>query len=161
MKRFPPLVRAIVAGALAALITSTLFLALDLTGMFRAIGVPMAAPPNFVPWYVEKIAEGAIVGMIFLIPLAMDVPHRTRGLVIGLLPAARLYFWTYPTMGIGLFGIRLGFGVVFFALLFSLLLGFLTGWLLDRWELGGPLAERLGRDGGDDDISEPGGGAGQ
>ena len=136
MKRLHTLIKVLLAGALAGLGMAILFLILDLLGIFASLGISMATPANLVPWLPQKILEGALFALLFLIPALSMGAQWIRGLVFGLIPTVRLWFIAYPMADLGWLGLNLGIGVPVTALVLSLGWGVLAGWLLDRWEGG-------------------------
>lgn len=142
VSRLPPFLQVILAGVFASLLTSLIFLALDLSGAFATLGVPMGAPPDFLPWLGIRLLYGGFFALLLLLPFFGTWILWQKGLLIGLIPAAELFFYRYPfDKGIGFFGLDVGISVPIVALFFSLLWGAMTGWLLTRFGFPDPATD--------------------
>ena len=135
MQRAKPFLKVLIAGALAGLAMSLVFLAFDLSGVFHTLGVRMSLPLDLARWVVEKLAEGALFALLFLVPVLAGQRHWERGLVVSAFPSAKLLLWSYPSLGFGFFGMKLGWEIPFVAIAFYLFWGAVAGLLLDRFGL--------------------------
>jgi hypothetical protein len=133
--RAKPFLKVLIAGALAGLVMSLVFLAFDLFGVFHTLGISMSVPPDLGRWMVIKVVEGALFCLLFLVPLLADSRHWERGLVVSIFYSAKVLVWDYPTQGIGFFGVRLGWEIPFVAIAFYLFWGVVAGLLLERFGL--------------------------
>jgi hypothetical protein len=136
LSKLPPFLQTLLAGGLAALATSVLIWAFTVTGVFVALHIPVAAPPDPAPWYAWRIVWGCIFGLFFFVPLLTDLREAARGLVVSILPILKLFLWDYPQGGQGWFGLNLGILLTVTAVVTWLLWGLLAGLLLDWWSFG-------------------------
>ena len=142
MRTLPPFPQAIIAGGISALLTSVLIWVCTLTGLFAILAIPVAAPPDSGAWFAWRTLWGAVFGVFFLIPLLVEVRESVRGLLVSIVPIAKLLLWDYPQGPEGWFGLNLGPLLPITAVVLWLIWGVLAGWLLDLWGFGGvPLAE--------------------
>lgn len=133
MNRLPVIPQVVVAGALAALVTSLVIWILSGIGIFIVLGVPIGTPPDLVPWFLERVVRGLLYALLFLVPLGQSAPQWQRGLLVAAAPLAELFLWRYPVGGQGWFGLGLGVMLPIAAIVIWLLWGMLAGWLLQRW----------------------------
>lgn len=124
--------QAVLAGAVAALITSVLIWLLSVTQLLVVLGVPIDASGVGLFWFVWRIVRGAAWALLFLIPVLRGRPEWQRGLLVGVPPALKLLLYDYPAEGRGLFGLESGVGLPLGALFFWLLWGTLAGLILAR-----------------------------
>ena len=142
MRTLPPFPQAIIAGGISALLTSVLIWICTLTGLFAILAIPVAAPPDSGSWFAWRTLWGAVFGVFFLIPLLVEVRESVRGLLVSIVPIAKLLLWDYPQGPEGWFGLNLGPLLPIAAVVLWLIWGVLAGWLLDLWGFGGvPVAE--------------------
>jgi len=133
VSRLPPFLQVILAGILASLLTSLIFLGFDLGGVFHGLGIPIRAEDDLIRWFGVRLIFPGFLALLLLLPVLTDWRLWQRGLLIGLIPAAELFLYRYPfDKKIGFFGLDLGLSVTLSALFFSLLWGAMTGWLLHK-----------------------------
>lgn len=133
MNRLPVIPQVVVAGALAALVTSVVIWILSGIGIFIVLGVPIGMPANPLPWFVERVVYGLVFGLLFLVPLWQSAPQWQRGLLAAAVPLADLFLRRYPMEELGWFGLNAGASLPIAAIVIWLLWGMLAGWLLQRW----------------------------
>jgi len=141
VRNLPPFPQALIAGGLSALLTSVLIWVFTITGLFAVAAIPVAAPADPGSWFAWRTLWGAVFGVFFLIPLLADVRESVRGLLVALVPIAKLLLWDYPQGPEGWFGLNLGALLPITAVVLWLIWGALAGWMLDRWGFGGVPAE--------------------
>ena len=124
MSRLPPFLQVIIAGVIASLLTSLIFLAFDLSGVFTGLGILLSAPPDFLPWLGIRLMYGGFFALLLLVPILTNWRLWQRGLLFGLIPALYLFLWKWPfVQNVGFFGMKLGISVPITGLFFSLLWG--------------------------------------
>jgi hypothetical protein len=97
---------AFTGGTFGALAASLLFWELGRDGVTAWLGI--ALHPSLSPaWLYPRLVIGGLWGLLLLLPLFPDRP-ATRGMLLGLVPAAHALFYQLPAAGRGLFG--LGYG---------------------------------------------------
>lgn len=125
-------IKVVVGGVVGSLGVSLVFWLLTASKLFAMFGIQMGTPADLLPWIIRRAVEGGIFGLLFLVPVMKNSYQWQRGLLFGLAPALKLWFWDYVRAGLGPFGIGLGLAVPILALFFSLLWGLLSGVVLDR-----------------------------
>jgi hypothetical protein len=133
VRKLPPIPQTLLAGALANLLTSALIWLCTVTQVFLLLHIPVAAPPDLLPWAAERIVYGALAGVLFLAPLAAGRVQWQRGLLVALVPILAFLLVVYPLGREGWLGLNLGPSLPAAVTVFWLLWGALTGWLLARW----------------------------
>lgn len=134
MRKLPPFLQALIAGGLAALLTSVLIWLLTVTDLLALLGVPVAAPGNPTSWIAWRIVWGCIFALLFFVPVLPQFGQVLRGLLVSLVPMAKLFLWDYPHGGEGWFGMNLGVLLPISAVVIWVLWGFIAGWLLEAWD---------------------------
>ena len=133
MNQMPLIVKVVIAGVVSSLITSIIFLAFDLLGIFQTFDIPMRVPVDtpILKWFGMRMVIPGFCSLLFLLPVATTASNLLRGLVIGLVPAAHLLFIGVPINDKGILEMGLGISVILIAILFSLFWGALAGLILD------------------------------
>jgi len=129
VRKLPAFPQSLIAGALAALATSVLIWICTVSGIFAALGVPVAAPPDAVTWAVKRMLWGALAGLIFLAPVLTGWAQWKRGLLVAVVPILVLLLVIYPGGHEGWFGLNLGFPLLGAVIVTWLLWGLIAGWL--------------------------------
>ena len=133
MSKLPPFPQALIAGALAALVTSVLIWLATVGEVFAMLNVAVAAPGDPTVWTVKRMMWGALAGLLFLAPLLTATAQWKRGLLVSLVPIAVLLLVIYPRGHEGWFGLNLGVPLLAAVIVLWLLWGVLAGWMLTRW----------------------------
>ena len=122
---------AVVAGALAALVTSVLIWAVSQSGILTLVNVPLDQPLTS-SWIYKRMVWGGIWSLLFLLPWFSGRPQRQRGMIWGLVPsAATLLFFNPFWDRLGILGLAWGWGWPVVVILFNVLWGYLAGVWLD------------------------------
>jgi hypothetical protein len=140
LSKLPPFLQALLAGGVAALVTSLLIWVCSNTGLFALAHIPVATPPDAGPWFAWRIVWGCVFGLFFFVPILAESREPVRGLLVSVLPILKLFLWDYPQGGQGWFGLELGILLPITAVVAWLVWGLLAGWLLERFGFGGPVA---------------------
>jgi hypothetical protein len=83
----------------------------------------MMQPALTMPWLLPRVMQGALWGLLFLLPFWRDALYR-KGLVLSLPLWLVMLFLIFPMkMGAGMMGLQLGAGAPVWALFFTVLWG--------------------------------------
>jgi len=133
VRKLPAFPQSLIAGALAALITSLLIWACTVSGIFTVLGIPVAAPPDVLPWMAKRVLYAALAGLLFLIPVLTKQTQWIRGLIASVVPMLVILLVLYPGGREGWLGLNLGVPLPITVIVTWAVWGAIAGWLLTRW----------------------------
>lgn len=138
MSKVPPFLQSLLAGGLAAAVTSILLWLFTQLGLFSLLSIPVAAPLAAGNWIAWRIVWGCIFGLFFFVPMLTDLKETFRGLIVALVPILKLLVWDYPRGPEGWFGLNYGINqaalLVLTVVVTWAIWGLLAGALLDWWD---------------------------
>lgn len=146
MNKLLPVPKALLAGALANLITGLVIWVFTIVDLFVVLGVPIAAPNDALPWLLTRMMWGGLAGLVFLVPYMASARQWKRGALAAIVPIGSLLLVIYPRGHEGWLGLELGYALPVTAIIVWLAWGVVAGWLLDRWGMLGGFSAPLGMD---------------
>lgn len=141
MNKLPPFLQVLIAGGVAALLTSLLLWVLTITGLFVLLRIPVAAPADPTQWFGWRTVSGCVYALLLFIPLLTESRQALRALIVSVVPMLKLFLWDYPQGREGWFGLNLGVTLPLTVIVTWLLWGLVAGLILERWNFGGEVAD--------------------
>ena len=116
------IVRVVLAGGLGGLVNSLALWLCGVLGITPALGF-MMQPAFTMPWLMPRVVQGALWGVLFLLPFWRQNLYR-KGLLLSLPLWLVMLFVVFPMkMGAGMMGLSLGPGAPVWAFVFTALWG--------------------------------------
>lgn len=116
------IMRVVVAGGLGGLANSLALWLFGVLGITPALGF-MMQPELTLPWLLPRVVQGALWGLLFLLPFWCQKLYR-KGVVLSLPLWLVMVLVIFPMqMQAGMFGLALGPGAPVWALFFTMLWG--------------------------------------
>jgi len=121
----------LLAGGLGGVVNSLALWLFGMLGITPALGF-MMQPELSMPWLMPRVVQGALWGLLLLLPFWADAPYR-KGLVLSLPLWLVMLFVVFPMkMQAGMFGLSLGPGAPLWALFFTVLWGLTATFFLQK-----------------------------
>ncbi|HSR36163.1 MAG TPA: hypothetical protein VLL73_03200 [Desulfurivibrionaceae bacterium] len=122
METVKKIVRVVLAGGLGGVVNSLALWLFGMLGITPALGF-MMQPELTMPWLLPRVMQGALWGLLFLLPFWKESLYK-KGLVLSLPLWLVMVLVVFPMkMQAGMFGLALGPGAPVWALFFTLVWG--------------------------------------